>query len=120
MTETERAEVGKAITEALARYATSGAEALIPLPEFLAKVLKISFQEVQAIMKAPKTEFSVVFRELGMSGAAGGNVPSSIPNMSKTKDPNKTPKNKVQPSKRTRGTVETKQTSPQAPPSVQE
>lgn len=119
MTETERAEVGKNITEALARYATSGAEALIPLPEFLSKVLKISFQEVEAIMKAPKTEFSVVFRELGMSGAAGGNVPSSIPNMSKSKDPNKTPKNKVQPSK-SRGTVEKKQTSPQAPPSVQE
>jgi hypothetical protein len=119
MTETERAEVGKAITEALARYATSGAEALIPLPEFLSKVLKISFQEVEAIMKAPKTEFSVVFRELGMSGAAGGNIPTSIPNMAKTKDPSKTPKNKVQPSKRGSPTVD-KKTSPTTPPTVQQ
>jgi hypothetical protein len=90
-------------TEALARYATAGAEALIPLPEFLTKFLKLSFEEAEAITKAKRTELSVVLQELakGMTGQQN-NVPSSIPAVPKpgdTKDPSKTPANVVQPPK---------------------
>jgi hypothetical protein len=103
MTETEKAEVGLKRTEALARYATAGAEALIPLPEFLTKFLKLSFEEAEAITKAKRTELSVVLQELakGMTGQQN-NVPSSIPAVPKpgdTKDPSKTPANVVQPPK---------------------
>jgi len=102
--EEAKAKVGKDLTEALARYSTAGAEALIPLPEFLSKFLKFSFQEVEAIMKAPATELSVIFQELGMTGQQN-NVPTSIPNVSTgstSKDPTKTPQNVVQ---RKRGTT---------------
>ena len=111
LTETEKAKVALDRTEALARYATSGGEALVPLTEFLTKFLKLSFQEAEAITKAAPTSLSLVFKEIGMSGAAGGNVPTSVPNMSKSKDPSKTPVNKVQPAK--------KKTSPTTPPTVQ-
>ena len=101
MTETEKAEVGLKRTEALARYATAGAEALIPLPEFLTKFLKLTFEEAEAIYKAERTELSVVLQELakGMTGQQN-NIPSSIPDVPKpgdTKDPSKTPVNAVQP-----------------------
>lgn len=105
LTETERAEVGKNLTEALARYATAGAEALVPLPEFLAKFLGFSFQQVEAIGNAPPTELSVVLQQLkagmaaGSTGTESGNVPTSIPKMANTKDPTKTPQNMVQPKK---------------------
>lgn len=105
MTEKEKAEVGLKRTEALARYATAGAEALVPLPEFLTTFLKLTYQEAEAISKAPPTELSVVLQQLSMAmeagatGAAGGNVPTSVPKMAKTKDPTKTPKNVVQPAK---------------------
>jgi hypothetical protein len=94
----EQAEVAKSLAEALARYATSGAEALIPLPEFLGKVMGYSAQTVEAIMSAPKSEFSPVLQQLAavMSGSANGNIPNSIPNLPKpgqTKDPSKTPVN---------------------------
>lgn len=99
LSETERAEVGKALTEALSRYATAGAEALIPLPEFLGKFLGFSYQQVEAIMKAPPSQRSMVFQIAGMSGQEG-NVPSAIPKLpgaGQTKDPSKTPTNVVQP-----------------------
>lgn len=94
----EQAKVAKDFAEGLARYATSGAEALVPLGEFLAKIMGFSTQTVQAILAAPKTEFSPVLRELAsvLSGSANGNIPSSIPKMPKpgqTKDPSKTPPN---------------------------
>jgi hypothetical protein len=102
LTEVERAQVGKDLTEALARYSTAGAEALIPLNEFLGKFLGFSYQQVEAIMKAPATELSVVLQELKImgtasdTGASGGNIPSSVPSRAKTKDPTKTPANAVQ------------------------
>lgn len=98
LTEVERAQVGKDLTEALARYSTAGAEALVPLPEFLGKFLGFSFQQVEAIMKAPATKLSVVLQELamGMTGSGNGNMPTSIPAMGKKKDPGKTPVNMVQ------------------------
>jgi hypothetical protein len=117
LTETEKAKVALDRTEALARYATSGGEALVPLPEFLTKFLKLSFQEAEAITKAAPTELSLVFKEVGMSGVAGGNVPTSVPNMSKGKDPSKTPPNMVQKAKPTR-TAKAK-TSATTPPTVQ-
>lgn len=125
LTEPERAQVGRELTEALARYATSGGEALIPLPEFLGKFLKFSYQEVEAIGNAPKTELSVVLQEMakGMTGAAGGNVPSSIPDMPKpgdTKDPSKTPPNMVQKPKGSKMVPIAKQDqTPENPPAVQ-
>ncbi len=101
----EQAEVAAKMSEGLARYATSGSEALIPLPEYLGKVMGFSAQMVQAIMAAEKTEFSPVLRELQavLSGSANGNIPNSIPNMPKpnqTKDPSKTPVNTQQRAKR--------------------
>lgn len=98
LTEVERAQVGKDLTEALARYSTAGAEALVPLPEFLGKFLGFSYQQVEAIVKAPATKLSVVLQELamGMTGSGNGNMPSSIPAMGKKKDPSKTPVNMVQ------------------------
>jgi hypothetical protein len=105
LTEVERAQVGKDLTEALARYSTGGCEALIPLPEFLGKFLGFSLQQVEAIVKASPTELSVVLQQLaagmeaGSTGTTGGNVPTSIPKMANTKDPTKTPVNKVQPAK---------------------
>ena len=101
----EQAQVAKDFSEALARYATSGGEALIPLPEFLGKFMGFTPQQTEAIMAAAKTEFSLVFKELaGMTGSAGGNTPSSIPKVPKPgnkRDPNKTPTNQVQPKKST-------------------
>lgn len=120
LTEQEKAEVGLKRTEALARYATAGGEALVPLPEFLVKFLKLTFQEAEAIMKAQPTRQSVVLQQLdaamqaGSTGSANGNVPTSIPKMAKAKDPTKTPKNVVQPAKRK------KDQSPTNPPTVQE
>lgn len=105
LTETERAQVAKDLTEALARYSTSGSEALVPLPEFLGKFLGFSFQQVEAITLAPETERSVVFLQMqmdaqaGSTGSAGGNLPSSIPNMQKSKDSSKTPVNVQQKAK---------------------
>lgn len=101
MTETEKAEVGLKRTEALARYATAGAEALVPLQEWLTKFLRLSFEEAEAIVKAERSEFSVVLQELakGMTGQQN-NTPSSIPAVPKPgdqKDPSKTPPNVVQP-----------------------
>ena len=125
LTEVERAQVGKDLTEALARYSTAGGEALVPLGEFLGKFLGFSFQQVEAIMKAPPTSLSVVLQELAMmgqaggTGAAGGNMPTSIPNMAKTKDPGKTPTNMVQKKKGSR-LAPRKQVSKTAPGSVQE
>ena len=103
MTEAEKAEVGLKRTEALARYATAGAEAIIPLKEWLTKFMNLSLEEAQAIEGAERSDFSVVLQELakGMSGQQN-NTPSSIPAMPKpgdTKDPSKTPVNVVQPSK---------------------
>ena len=96
----EQAKVAKDFAEALARYATSGSEAIIPRPEFLGKVMGYSGQQVQAIESAPPTEHSLVFKQLeGMTGSAGGNAPSSIPKVPKPgnrKDPSKTPTNTVQ------------------------
>jgi hypothetical protein len=97
----EQAEVASKMSEGLARYATSGSEALIPLPEYLGKVMGFSAQMVQAIMAAEKTEFSPVLRELQavLSGSANGNIPSSIPKVQKpnqSKDPSKTPTNTQQ------------------------
>lgn len=94
----EQAEVAKNNAEALARYATSGAEALVPLPEFLGKFMGLSVQQVESIMAAEQTERSPVLQELGkvLSGSANGNIPNSIPNIPKptdTKDPSKTPVN---------------------------
>lgn len=125
LTETEKAEVGKNLTEALARYSTAGGEALIPLPEFLGKFLKFSYQEVESIMKAPSTNLSVVLQELanglagGNTGSAGGNIPTSIPNMAKTKDPGKTPQNVQQRRKGTKVVARKDQTATN-PPTVQE
>lgn len=119
LSEEGKARVGKELTEALARYSTAGAEALVPLPEFLGKFLKFSFQEVEAMMKAPKTEFSVVFQELGMTGQAN-NAPSSIPKTTSkatAKDPTKTPQNVVQ---RKKGTTATKKESATNPQSTKE
>lgn len=120
LTEVEKSEVGLKRTEALARYATSGGEALVPLNEFLTKFLKLTFQEAEAIVKAPRTELSPVLQELaaglsGMAGSANGNIPSSIPDTRKTKDPSKTPPNMVQKPK-------AKETdhSPSTPPTTQE
>lgn len=103
MTETEKAEIGLKRTEALARYATAGAEAIIPLKEWLTKFMSLSLEEAQAIEGAERTEFSVVLQKLteGMSGQQN-NLPSSIPDMPSpddTKDPSKTPPNLVQPPK---------------------
>lgn len=100
MTATEKAEVGLKRTEALARYATAGAEALVPLKEWLTKFLNLTLEEAQAIEGAERSEFSVVLKELaaGMSGQQN-NTPSSIPAVPKpgnTKDPSKTPTNVVQ------------------------
>lgn len=97
----EQAEVAAKMSEGLARYATSGAEALIPLPEYLGKVMGFSAQMTQAIMAAEKTEFSPVLAELRavLSGSANGNIPSSIPKIQKpnqSKDPSKTPTNTQQ------------------------
>lgn len=110
LTEVERAQVGKDLTEALARYSTAGAEALIPLGEYLGKFLGFSFQQVEAILKAPPTKLSVVLQELamGMTGSGNGNMPTSIPTMAKTKDPGKTPVNVVQRKK-----------APKTPPTTQ-
>lgn len=125
LTETEKAQVGKDLTEALARYSTAGGEALVPLPEFLSKFLKFSFQEVEAIMKAPHTELSVVIQELnaglagGNTGAANGNMPTSIPNMAKAKDPGKTPQNVVQRKKGSTVTRKGKDQGLSNPPTAQ-
>jgi len=105
MTEAEKAEVALKRTEALARYATAGAEALVPLKEFLTTFLKLTTEEAEVILKAARSELSVVLKQLklameaGATGSAGGNVPTSVPKMAKTKDPTKTPKNVVQPKK---------------------
>lgn len=102
----EQAKVAKDMAEALSRYATAGAEALMPFPEFLGKVMGFSAQQVQAIMGAAKTELSVVLQQLkagmeaGATGTTGGNVPTSVPNMQKKKDPSKTPANTVQPKRK--------------------
>jgi hypothetical protein len=99
LTEIERAQVCKDLTEALARYSTAGAEALLPFQEWLGKFAGLSQQQVESIMTAEKTSLSVVLQELAMglaaggTGSSGGNVPTSIPNMAKTKDPGKTPQN---------------------------
>lgn len=103
MTETEKAEVGLKRTEALARYTTAGAEALVPLQEWLTKFLRLSSEEAEVIVKAKRSEFSPVLQELarGMSGQQN-NLPSSIPAVPKgddQKDPSKTPANTVQPPK---------------------
>lgn len=119
LSEEGKARVGKELTEALARYSTAGAEALVPLPEFLGKFLKFSFQEVEAMMKAPPTELSVVFREMGMTGQEN-NTPSSIPKVTSKatqKDPTKTPQNVVQ---RKRGASPTKKESATNPQSTKE
>ena len=102
----EQAKVAKDLAEALSRYATAGAEALMPFPEFLGKVMGYSAQQVQAIMAADKTELSVVLQQLkmgaeaGSTGTTGGNIPTSVPNMQKKKDPSKTPANTVQPKRK--------------------
>jgi hypothetical protein len=101
----EQAEVAAKMSEGLARFATSGSEALMPFPEYLGKVMGFSAQTVQAIMAAEKTEFSPVLQELKavLSGSANGNIPSSIPKMQKpgqSKDPSKTPTNTQQRSKK--------------------
>ena len=103
MTETEKAEVGLKRTEALARYTTAGAEALVPLQEWLTKFLRLSYEEAEAIVGAERSEFSPVLQELakGLSGQQN-NLPSSIPAVPKgddQKDPSKTPTNTVQPPK---------------------
>lgn len=103
MTEAEKAEIGLKRTEALARYATAGAEAIVPAKEWLTKFMNLTLEEAQAIEGAERSKFSVVLQELakGMSGQQN-NVPSSVPNMPKpgdTKDPSKTPVNAVQPPK---------------------
>lgn len=104
LNEMERAQVAKDLTEALARYSTAGGEALVPRAEFLGKFLGFSAQEVQAIENAAPSRHSVVFQELvGMTGSAGGNIPSSIPKRPKPgnkKDPGKTPPNMVQRAKK--------------------
>lgn len=116
MTQAEKAEVGLKRTEALARYATAGAEALIPLDAWLSKIMLLPFQEVEAIMKTPPTEKSLVIKQaeaaMGMTGQEN-NLPTSIPNMPKpdqAKDPSKTPENRVQ----------TKKIAPTNPAPVQE
>ena len=100
MTDTEKAEIGLKRTEALARYTTAGAEAAVPLVEWLTKFMGIRFEEAQAIANATRSEFSPVLQQLtaGMSGQQN-NTPSSIPDVPKptdTKDPSKTPTNVVQ------------------------
>jgi len=119
MTQAEKAEVGLKRTEALARYATAGAESIIPLDAWLSKIMLLPYQEVEAIMKAPETGRSLVIRQaeamLGMTGQ-DGNIPTSIPNMPKpdqAKDPSKTPKNVVQP-------ADPKKISPTLPSTAQE
>lgn len=78
----------------------------MPFPEFLGKVMGYSAQQVQAIMAADKTELSVVLQQLkmgdqaGSTGTTGGNIPTSVPNMQKKKDPSKTPANTVQPKRK--------------------
>jgi hypothetical protein len=100
MTEAEKAEIGLKRTEALARYTTAGSEAIIPLIDWLTKIMGLRFEEAQAIAEAERTEFSPVLQELakGLSGQQN-NTPSSIPAVPKpiaTKDPSKTPTNQVQ------------------------
>ena len=100
MTDAEKAEIGLKRTEALARFTTAGAEAAVPLLEWLTKFMGLSFEEAQAIVKAERSEFSPVLQELakGMSGQQN-NTPSSIPDVpapTDTKDPSKTPPNVVQ------------------------
>jgi hypothetical protein len=103
LSEAERAQVAKDLTEALARYATAGAEALVPLGEWLGKFCGFTAQQVKAVENAESSRKSLVFEQLdGMSGSAGGNVPSSTPKVPKgdqKKDPSKTPTNQVQKSK---------------------
>lgn len=100
LSEAERAQVAKDLTESLSRYATSGAEALVPLGEWLGKFCGFTAQQVKAVENAPSTRKSLVFEQLaGMSGSTGGNAPSSIPKVPKPankKDPGKTPENMVQ------------------------
>jgi hypothetical protein len=100
MTEAEKAEIGLKRTEALARYTTAGSEAVIPLIDWLTKIMGLRFEEAEAIAEAERTEFSPVLKELaaGLSGQQN-NTPSSIPAVPKpgnTKDPSKTPRNVVQ------------------------
>ena len=103
MTETEKSEIGLKRTEALARYATAGAEAIIPLKEWLTKFMNLTLEEAQAIEGAERSEFSVVLKEMasGMTGQQN-NTPSSVPDVPKpgdTKDPNKTPPQVLNPPK---------------------
>jgi len=104
LNEIERAQVAKDLTEALARYATAGAEALVPLGEWLGKFCGFTAQQVKAVENAESSRKSLVFEQLdGMTGSAGGNVPSSTPKVPKAgqkKDPGKTPSNQVQKSKK--------------------
>lgn len=125
LTEIEQSEVAKNKAEALARYATSGSEALMPRNEFMDKVMGFSPQQIEAIELAQATEFSVVLQELKMlgmsptSGAAGGNVPSSIPGMAKPgqkKDPSKTPVNVQQ----RKGRVRASKASAGKPPTTEQ
>jgi hypothetical protein len=100
MTEAEKAEIGLKRTEALARYTTAGSEAVIPLIDWLTKIMGLRFEEAEAIAKAERTEFSPVLKEMaaGLSGQQN-NTPSSIPAVPKpgnTKDPSKTPRNVLQ------------------------
>jgi hypothetical protein len=102
LSEAERAQVAKDLTEALARYATSGGEAIVSRAEWLGKFCGFTAQQVTAIENSPSEELSLVFQEVGMSGSAGGNKPSSVPKMrkgSQKKDPSKTPVNVQQKAK---------------------
>jgi len=129
MTQAEKAEVGLKRTEALARYATAGAEALVPLDAWLSKIMLMPYQEVQAMMETEPTNRSLVVQqaEMAMLGMTGqqDNLPSSVPNMpgipkpDQTQDPSKTPENVVQP-KKTKDQAEPKKISPTNPGTAQE
>lgn len=103
LSEAERAQFAKDMTEALARYATAGAESIVPLGEWLGKFCLFTAQQVKAVENAESTRKSLVFAQLdGMTGSAGGNAPSSIPKVpggGQKKDPGKTPTNNVQKAK---------------------
>jgi hypothetical protein len=104
LSQVERAQFAKDMSEAIARYSTSGSEALMPRGEYFGKILGFTAQQVKAIESAPETKFSIVLQpeNLGMTGSGGGNKPSSIPKMAKpsqTKDPSKSPVNTQQKAK---------------------
>jgi hypothetical protein len=103
MTEAEKAEIGLKRTEALARYSTAGSEAAVPLMEWLTKFMSFRYEEAEAMVKAERSEFSLVLQDIarGMTGQ-DNKVPNSVPDVPKpgdTKDPSKTPPNVVQPQK---------------------